>query len=112
GTLLADGADLARVKSRDLAKLLGYAPQSINHSFPATVFDTVLLERTPYVDWSISSEDIEIVSNIISLMGLKGMALRQSNELSGGGAAGGLYGKSFSRNLMFSCSMNPPVILT
>lgn len=84
GTILVDGADLARVKSRDLAKLLGYVPQSINHSFPATVFDTVLLGRKPYVDWSISSEDIEIVSNIISLMGLKGMALRQSNELSGG----------------------------
>ena len=84
GNILVDGTDLARVKSRDLAKLLGYVPQSINHSFPATVFDTVLLGRKPYVDWSISSEDIEIVSNIISLMGLKDMALRQSNELSGG----------------------------
>ncbi len=84
GTILVDGADLARVKSRDLAKLLGYVPQSISHSFPATVFDTVLLGRKPYVDWSISSKDIEIVSNIISLMGLKNIALRQSDELSGG----------------------------
>lgn len=84
GNILVDGADIARVKSRDLAKVLGYVPQSINHSFPATVFDTVLLGRKPYVGWSISSEDIEIVSNIISLMGLRDMALRQSNELSGG----------------------------
>lgn len=84
GTIMVDGANLAGMKSRDLAKLLGYVPQSITHSFPATVFDTVLLGRKPHISWRINSEDIEIVSNIISLMGLKKMALRQSNELSGG----------------------------
>jgi len=84
GAILVNGKDLVGVKSKELAKLLGYVPQSINHSFPATVFDTVLLGRKPYVSWSVSSEDTEIVSNIISLMGLKDMALRQSNELSGG----------------------------
>jgi len=84
GAILVDGTDLAGVKLKELAKLIGYVPQSINHSFPTTVFDTVLLGRKPYVSWSISSQDIEIVSNILSLMGLKDMALRQSNELSGG----------------------------
>lgn len=84
GTIMVDGADLGRVKLKELAKLLGYVPQSVAHSFPATVFDTVLLGRKPYISQSVSSRDLEIVSNIISSMGLKDMVLRQTNELSGG----------------------------
>lgn len=84
GTIMVDGADTGKVKLKELAKLLGYVPQSVAHSFPSTVFDTVLLGRKPYIGQSVSSRDLEIVSNILSLMGLKDMVLRQVNELSGG----------------------------
>lgn len=84
GTIMVDRTDLEKVKLKELAKLLGYVPQSVAQSFPATVFDTVLLGRKPYVGQSVNSRDLEIVSTIISSMGLKDMVLRQTNELSGG----------------------------
>lgn len=84
GTVLVEENDISKLKLKELAKLLSYVPQSAGRSFPSTVFEIVLIGRKPYVDWSVSSRDKEIVSNILSLMGLKEMALRQSNELSGG----------------------------
>ena len=84
GTVLVEEEDISKLKLKELAKLLSYVPQSAGRSFPSTVFEIVLIGRKPYVDWSVSSRDKEIVSNILSLMGLKEMALRQSNELSGG----------------------------
>ncbi len=84
GTVLVEGEDISKLKLKELAKLLSYVPQSVGRSFPSTVFEIVLIGRKPYVDWSVSSRDKEIVSNILSLLGLKDMALRQSNELSGG----------------------------
>lgn len=84
GTVLVEERDISKLKLKELAKLLSYVPQSAGRSFPSTVFEIVLIGRKPYVDWSVSSRDKEIVSNILSLMGLKEMALRQSNELSGG----------------------------
>jgi len=84
GTVLVEKRDVGKVKLRELAELLGYVPQSAGHVFPSTVFDTVLLGRRPYVNWGISPRDKEVVSQMLSLMGLEEMALRQFNELSGG----------------------------
>lgn len=84
GTVLVEEKDISKLKLKELAKLLSYVPQSVGRSFPSTVFEIVLIGRKPYVDWGVSSRDKEIVSSILSLMGLNEMALRQSNELSGG----------------------------
>lgn len=84
GTVLVEGKDVGKIKLRGLARLLAYVPQTDAHTFPSTVFDTVLLGRRPYVNWGISSRDKETVSYVLSLIGLEGMALRQFNELSGG----------------------------
>ena len=84
GTILIEERDTKKIKLKGLSRLLGYVPQSAAHFFPSTVFDIVLLGRKPYVNWSISPRDKEIVSQMLSLMGLEGMALRQFNELSGG----------------------------
>ena len=84
GTVLVEKKDVGKVKLRELAKLLAYVPQSAAHTFPSTVFDTVLLGRRPYVNWGISPRDKEVVSRMLSLMGLEEMALRGFNELSGG----------------------------
>ena len=84
GTVLVEKKDVGKVKLRELAKLLGYVPQSASHVFPSTVFDAVLLGRRPYVNWGVSPRDKEVVSCMLSLMGLEEMALRQFNQLSGG----------------------------
>lgn len=68
----------------EIASIFGYVPQSISSAFPITVFDMLLLGRKPYLGWNPSERDIDIVSENISLMGLKDFVLRQINELSGG----------------------------
>jgi iron complex transport system ATP-binding protein len=54
------------------------------HTFPASVFDTVLLGRRPYVGWMVGDEHRKIVYEMLIKMDLDHLALRQFNELSGG----------------------------
>lgn len=84
GTVLIDGRDTANIKPRELAKLLGYIPQSGADTFPFTVFDVVLMGRHPYLGWSPSPEDLNIVSDMLDLLGLIEFALGPITELSGG----------------------------
>ncbi len=84
GTILLDGRNLSSIGLKEMARLLGYVPQSATHAFPSTVFDTVLLGRRPHVDWSVGARDKEVVSQVLVSTGLQGMALRYFGELSGG----------------------------
>ncbi|MBT9142794.1 MAG: Fe(3+) dicitrate transport ATP-binding protein FecE [Dehalococcoidia bacterium] len=84
GVVIVAGKDVSRIGLKEIARSVGYVPQSAAHSFPVSVFDTVLLGRRPYVSWGISPQDKEVVAEAIALMGLEEFALRQFNELSGG----------------------------
>jgi len=84
GDILIDDKDIKKLRQNDIAKIISYVPQDGYNFFPQTVFDTVLLGRKPYINWGVSKEDIEIVSNYLNLMGIKEFALRYFNELSGG----------------------------
>jgi len=84
GAILVEGENLSNIGLNEMAQLLGYVPQSANYLFPSTVFDAVLLGRRPYVHWSVSPRDKEVVSQILAATGLESMVLRYFNELSGG----------------------------
>jgi len=84
GTILVEGNNLAALELKQLARFIGYVPQSAPESFPLTVFETVLLGRKPHVSWTLGQRDKEIVFNVLRLMDLDGMALRLFSELSGG----------------------------
>ena len=84
GVILLNGDELGKISSKELARILGYVPQSSPSSFPLTVFETVLLGRKPYIRWRLSRRDKDIVLNTLRLMELDGLALRMFNELSGG----------------------------
>lgn len=84
GTIIIDEEDVKDLNLKKLARIFGYVPQTSLHTFPATVFDTVLLGRRPYVDWVVSPKNKAIVYEMLILMDLDHMALRQFNELSGG----------------------------
>ena len=84
GCILINEKQINKIKRRELAKRIGYVPQSEPSSFPTTVFDTVLLGRKPYLNWNPSVKDFRIVSEALHLLGLKEFALRDLNELSGG----------------------------
>ncbi|MEW6102234.1 MAG: ABC transporter ATP-binding protein [bacterium] len=84
GKILVKEKNIKQMKSQEIAKLVGYVPQDANSSFYSTVFDTVLLGRRPYITWSVSTKDKEVVAHLLNLMGLEGMATREFSQLSGG----------------------------
>lgn len=84
GSILIDGQVVGRKNRRQIANRIGYVPQMEANGFPATVFDTVLLGRRPYIHWNPSNYDLDVVSETLLILGLEKFALRDTNELSGG----------------------------
>ena len=84
GTVLLDGQEMKQMSSMEIAKKIGYVPQSISNTFPATVFDTVLMGRRPHLGWRSSEEDIDTVLEVLTMLKIKYLAMRDFNEISGG----------------------------
>jgi iron complex transport system ATP-binding protein len=84
GTMRINDETVNGMGMKKMARLFAYVPQTTLHTFPATVFDTVLLGRRPYVGWIVGNEHREIVYEMLIQMDLAHLALRQFNELSGG----------------------------
>jgi len=86
GEILLNGADITKLKRIEVARSIGYVPQSTPSEYGApTVFEVVLMGRYPYgVTWRISSGDIEKVWRILGILGIENLASRRFDELSGG----------------------------
>jgi len=83
GMIFVEDRDIKKMKDIEIARKIGYVPQSSETGF-VTVFDAVLLGRKPYIKWDISKKDIELTEKILKIMNLEDYALRYINELSGG----------------------------
>ena len=70
--------------ARELSRQIAYVPQIQNNNFPATVFDTVLLGRNPYITWSPEYNDRIITAEVLVKLGLDEIAMKDINKLSGG----------------------------
>lgn len=84
GTISVDGVPLSSMSRKETAKVVGYVPQNVIYSGHSTVFDTVLLGRFPYVEWTYTKKDIGIVSDALRCLGLEGLSGRDIGHLSGG----------------------------
>jgi len=84
GCILLDERDIMKMRRIELAKKVGYIPQSLSHVFSATVFDTVLLGRRPHLNWRTSEKDTEKVLETLQMLHIEDLAMRDINELSGG----------------------------
>lgn len=83
GLITINGIDSSKLSRRELAQNISYVAQS-SDALHATVLDTVLLGRKPYIKWDITDEDMEIAQGAISHMGLDDFTNRYVDELSGG----------------------------
>ena len=83
GQVRINGQDIFGLSRNALAKKVAYVAQK-NEMTNATVFDCVLLGRTPYIKWSVGQKDLELCEEMISLVGISHLKLRNVDQLSGG----------------------------
>jgi iron complex transport system ATP-binding protein len=83
GRILMGGAALNAMRGAERARQIGYLPQKAN-GISCSVFDAVLLGRTPSLGWRVSSRDFAAVERVLTLLGLEHHAMRSTTELSGG----------------------------
>lgn len=83
GMIMLEGLSVKSLGTHEMAKKVGYVPQSSNGNF-MTVFDAVLLGRKPYIKWGAGEKDLKLVEKTLKLIQLEGLALKRTNELSGG----------------------------
>ncbi len=77
------GRPIEDYSQRELARTVAYVPQSTERGF-MTVFDTVLLGRRPYIGLTPSRKDLEAVEAALKRLGIEHLALKRTNEISGG----------------------------
>ncbi|GGN08355.1 iron-enterobactin transporter ATP-binding protein [Lentzea pudingi] len=86
GTVLLDGGDIARLRTKDVAKKLGLLPQTPIAPEGLTVADLVARGRHPHQSWlrQWSSDDAEVVAKALHMTGVADLAHRPVDSLSGG----------------------------
>lgn len=84
GTVTLDGVDMAALSRREIARRIAYVPQVISNHSAATVYESIMMGRRPYLNWTIREEDGQAVDEAISLLHLEDFAFRTMRELSGG----------------------------
>ena len=84
GTVSLDGRNITEYDRKELAKTVSYVPQNYVYAGFSSVYDTVIMGRRPYMEWSYSDEDIDVAAKAIVTMKLEPYVNRYVNELSGG----------------------------
>lgn len=84
GAILLNDRSVKDLDSNERARMIGYVPQVENRGFPATVFDTILMGRKPYISWAPSKNDLETSVRIMGKLNILDLALRNVNHLSSG----------------------------
>lgn len=84
GSILIDRKELTRMNRREVARYLSYVPQSSVRVFPTNVFDTILMGRRPHIGWLGSQDDERKVWDVLRLLDIEHLAMKNFDELSGG----------------------------
>ena len=84
GTILLGESNIESMGQREIAKYIGYVPQSASGVLSATIFDTILMGRMPHMGWRVGNRDIEKAVKTMKLLHVEQFALKNFNELSGG----------------------------
>ncbi|WP_281034227.1 ABC transporter ATP-binding protein [Methanoplanus limicola] len=84
GRIVMDEEELQKMQISDVARRIGYVPQSEAMGMPMTVYDTVLMGRRVHMGWRPSSHDLDVVSGVLDKMSIEPLAMDDIWELSGG----------------------------
>jgi iron complex transport system ATP-binding protein len=85
GTIILDTQEIKKLTRLEVAKHIGYVPQSaVANPTPLPVFEVVLMGRRPHITWQSNETDNEKVWAALKLLNIESLALRDFYELSGG----------------------------
>jgi iron complex transport system ATP-binding protein len=85
GKILLDAQELKKMNRMDVAKHIGYVPQSaVANLTPLPVFEVVLMGRRPHIGWQNSETDNEKAWAALKLLNIESLSMRDFYELSGG----------------------------
>ena len=83
GEILLNNQNINKLSRNEIAKNIAYVAQT-GEVTSNTVFDTVMLGRMPYIKFSPTKEDYEIVSSVLKELGIEQLAMKNLTEMSGG----------------------------
>lgn len=83
GRVLMDGEDVLTLSGRQIARRMAFVAQSVPGT-QMTVHDIVMLGRKPYMQWSFTEQDHEIVHMAMDELGISHLRGRFLSTLSGG----------------------------
>jgi len=84
GSIILDGQDIKDISQRELARQMGYVPQSSPAPPNITVFDSILMGRRPHLGWRVSENDLDKVVEVMEMLHIEDFAMKDFSELSGG----------------------------
>jgi iron complex transport system ATP-binding protein len=86
GAVYINGEDIKTIDQRTIARNIGYIPQGHVSTFAFTVFDVVLMGRTPHIDYldSPGTEDHRITEEALKKFGISHLKNKPYTSLSGG----------------------------
>lgn len=84
GQIYINDKSVARLKTKELARMVATVPQLYNANFNFSVFDMVLLGRSPHIGYIPRKEDLEKADEAIRLIGIEHLKNKEFNRLSGG----------------------------
>lgn len=86
GKAIFDGKDISTIPVNTFFQEVSYVPQSHTVTFPCTVFETVLLGRSPYLNiFSLpDKQDQQYAIEAMQLCGIEHLKEQNINEISGG----------------------------
>ena len=83
GNISIDDVNINEIGNKELAKKIAYVAQ-YTAKVHATVFETVLLGRKPYIKFDCAQKDIDIVNTVLKRLGLEDYSMKFIDQVSGG----------------------------
>lgn len=84
GSIFINEKDVSAMKLKEVAEYLGYVPATSEDSFPLTVVDTIMVGLQNDFKFGTTKDDLSKVYDVLRLMKIEHLAMRNFNELSAG----------------------------